>query len=90
MSAVAFKLLALGLAATSYALVTPLRRGTVAYTVPAANGGSQLDSSGGLGEPLNVGLSIAIPLNPNPHGTLVLTGDHLRAVIIFHPEHRRH
>lgn len=28
----------------------------VAYNIPAANGGSQLDSSAGLGEYLNVGI----------------------------------
>ncbi len=31
----------------------------VAYIPPASNGGSQLDSSAGLGEPLNVGPLLA-------------------------------
>lgn len=39
------------------ALVTPNKRSTAAYTAPAASGGSQLDSSAGLGEPLNVSSS---------------------------------
>lgn len=39
------------------ALALPLEGRAVAFNVPAANGGSQLDSSAGLGEPLNVIIS---------------------------------
>ncbi|KAF8308439.1 hypothetical protein DL93DRAFT_1885737 [Clavulina sp. PMI_390] len=44
------------LVSSSLALATPQRR-AVAYTDPAASGGSILDSSAGLGEPLNVIIS---------------------------------
>lgn len=54
MSSVLSRFVILGLVARAYALVTPESRASVAYTVPAASGGSQLDSSAGLGEPLNV------------------------------------
>ncbi|KAF8309989.1 hypothetical protein DL93DRAFT_2084934 [Clavulina sp. PMI_390] len=47
-----------GLVTSSCALaINGLRRQAVAYTDPAANGGSMLDSSAGLGEPLNVIIS---------------------------------
>ena len=45
------------LLAASLAIATPVSKaigGSVAYISPALNGGSQLDASAGLGEPLNV------------------------------------
>lgn len=50
------KSLALGLATGSLALAAPVQKRAVAYTDPSLSGGSMLDSSGGLGEPLNVGV----------------------------------
>lgn len=54
MSSVLLRFVVLSLFASAYALVTHERRASVAYTAPTASGGSQLDSSAGLGEPLNV------------------------------------
>jgi hypothetical protein len=54
MSSAFFKLLPLGLVTASLALHTPLQQRAVAYTDPRVTGGSTLDSSAGLGEPLNV------------------------------------
>lgn len=53
-----FAVVALGFVATfSPVLALPLEGRAAAYNVPTANGGSQLDSSAGLGEPLNVIIS---------------------------------
>lgn len=60
MSGILFKLVSLGLLASTQVVATPVVPRAVAYTSPAASGGSQLDSafgysnSSGLGEPLNV------------------------------------
>jgi hypothetical protein len=49
-----FKLLSFGLATASLTVATPLQQRAVSYTDPSLAGGSMLDSSAGLGEPLNV------------------------------------
>lgn len=41
---------------------SPLEKRAVAFFSPAAGGGSMLDSSAGLGEPLNVSLEYASSL----------------------------
>ena len=49
------KLLSFGLVTISLALAAPLQQGGVTFADPTKTGGSMLDSSAGLGEPLNVG-----------------------------------
>jgi hypothetical protein len=55
MPSVRLSLLAICLLVTA-AVSAPVEKRAVAYYVPTDNGGSQLDSSAGLGEPLNVSL----------------------------------
>lgn len=58
----AVQLFVFSLVGSALALVTPIPR-AAAYMAPTTNGGSQLDSSAGLGEPLNASAIFCIQLN---------------------------
>jgi len=74
-----------GLAAVPLALATPLLK-TAPYTDPRPDGGSMLDSSAGLGEPLNVSEL------QSPYTTVVvikLLGCHFWPLQHVRPQHCR-
>lgn len=63
----------------SFTLGAPIEgRSGEAYIAPASNGGSQLDQSGGAGEPLNVSKTA---LNVNPGDDEFLSDYHLWSIL---------
>lgn len=86
MASALLKFFSLSLLASTLALVAPVRRASVAYIAPASNGGSQLDSSAGLGEPLNVRTIFRPTLM---HPSFMIGEDHYFCLVVSISPQRR-